>query len=156
IMDVYPPGSRPYGKSIGEWSEVWIRWALSIPKIQNPAADISGMNSGRNQIGPVFFLAGTFGGSVKRKCNVPLGKSIFFPIIEKECSFTEDYDLSSEVDLSRRAAQFIDHVLKADLYLDGLHFADLEKHRAHSRVFDLVFPENNVYGVAAGKTRSVT
>ena len=53
----------------------------------------------------VWFLAGTFGNVnlIRRKCIVPLGKAIFFPILEKEDSFAEDVDLRSELELASRA-----------------------------------------------------
>jgi len=33
------------------------------------------------QSGPVFFLAGNFGGTTVRHCTVPAGKALFFPIL---------------------------------------------------------------------------
>ena len=36
---VYPPGSKPYGLSYGEWSARWWQWVLSIPPESNPILD---------------------------------------------------------------------------------------------------------------------
>jgi hypothetical protein len=155
-MDMDFPDSKPYGKTLGEWAEEWIKWALSIPKKRNPAYDSSGEYSNTNQSGPVFYLAGTFGGFVKRQCSIPSGKSIFFPVIEKECSFVEDQDLHNEHDLHNRARQFIDCVTHLEFSLDGVSWPDLKKYRVHSEVFDLIFPSDNVYDVVPGSTRSVT
>ena len=55
--------SKPYGVSYLQWAAKWWQWLLSIPSDTNPAADKTGINCGINQKGPVWFLAGTFGGS---------------------------------------------------------------------------------------------
>jgi len=153
---VFPPSSRPYGKDYGEWSEEWIKWAFSIPKEYNPASDESGRNCAQNQKGPVWFLAGTFGGSVKRKCMIPVGKAILFPIVAKECSFAEDKDLKTESELSARTIEAMNHVTFMEVVIDNVHLQHLDDYRAHSRIFNLTFPECNVYGVEGGTTRSVT
>jgi hypothetical protein len=68
--------SNAYGNTYGEWSARWIQWLLSIPMAINPAFDNTGANCGQGQAGPVWFLAGTFGGPVKRACTVPPGKAL--------------------------------------------------------------------------------
>ena len=156
IPCIFAPNSKPYGKTFGEWGEEWIKWALSIPRVDNPAADSTGKNCVQKQKGPVWFLAGTFGGSAKRKCIIPAGKAILFPIVAKECSFVEDDDLKTEQELSERVKEVMNYVMHMDVIVDTVQLQDLNKYRAHSRVFDLVFPENNVYNVKPGPTRSVT
>jgi len=154
---IFPPDSFPYGKKYSEWAEKWIKWSLSIPKSSNPITDKTGKNCAKSQLGPVWFLAGTFGTSEKRKCHIPFSKAIFFPIIEKECSFAEEGDqLKTEADLCNRAAYLMDVVIEMKVFIDGVAVNDLEKYRASSLVFDLFFPEDNIYGVKAGATRSVT
>jgi hypothetical protein len=155
-LDTFTPDSKPYGKTFDEWAEEWMKWALSIPKIHNPAADSTGKNCAQNQNGPVWFLAGTFGGSMKRQCTIPVQKAIFFPVVTKECSFAEDYDLKTEQELSKRVKEVMDCVTYMELIVDGFKLQNLKQYRAHSQVFDLNFPENNVYDVEAGPTRSVT
>ena len=56
----------------------------------NPITDLTGRYCCEGQKSPVWFLAGTFGNSVRRKCSIPHHSAIFFPIIEKECSFAEE------------------------------------------------------------------
>jgi hypothetical protein len=71
------------GATIGDWSAKWWQWALQIPAGSNPLLDQTGANCGQGQKGPVWFLAGTFypiNYPVTRNCNIPRGKSIFFPI----------------------------------------------------------------------------
>jgi hypothetical protein len=52
---VYPPCS-----SYGEWTAKWWEWALSIPLAVNPAFDPTGVNCGRGQAGPVWFMPPRF------------------------------------------------------------------------------------------------
>ena len=80
---------KPYGKSYAEWSAIWWQWLLSIPKDTSPAGDTTGKNGGTNQQGPIWFLAGTFGGGAELTCTIPSGKVIMFSPINSECSYAE-------------------------------------------------------------------
>lgn len=154
---IFSPDSRPYGKTYGQWAEKWIKWSLSISKSSNPILDETGENCAESQSGPVWFLAGTLGTLVRRKCCIPPNKGIFFPVIEKECSFAEEGDqLKTEEELVSRVRHLMDVVLQLDVEIDGNKLENLYKYRALSNIFDLSFPEDNVYGVSKGKTRSVT
>src|SRR5689334_13848285 len=89
---VFPPGSMPSGSSYAEWSGKWWRWALDTTVADSPLLDTSGANCSKGQSGGVWFLAGTMGatGPVTRSCNVPAGKSLFFPVANAFCS--ADFD----------------------------------------------------------------
>jgi len=154
---VYPINSDPYGKAYSEWAEEWIKWALSIPKAVNPIVDLTGRYCCEGQTYPVWFLAGTFGNSVRRKCEIPPEAAIFFPIIEKECSFAEEGDqLKTDSELCDRATHLMDLVTELKVTIDGVDISNLKEYRMRSRVFDLVFNSGNVYDVTPGVTRSVT
>jgi hypothetical protein len=73
----------------------WWLWAESFPVEQNPIADDSGAACGLHQPEDVWFLAGTFGGTVNRRCTVPVGKPIFFPVLNQICTVS-DGESSSE------------------------------------------------------------
>ena len=60
-----------FGATYGEWSARWWQWALSIPAAVNPILDATGANCARDQVDDVWFLAGTFGGTVTRSCTIP-------------------------------------------------------------------------------------
>jgi hypothetical protein len=155
---LYDRNFKPFGQSWSEWVAKWCKWALSIPKEQNPCLDRTGRNCSVNQNDKnVWYLAGTFGNIalVKRKCRVPVGKAIFFPILVKEDSFVEDVDLLTEDQLIKRATYATDKVSSIEATLDQMKIDHLENYRARSHVFDLVFPEDNIYDVRAGPTRSV-
>jgi hypothetical protein len=67
-----------YNLTYAEWTARWWQWLLSIPEDRNPAADQTGENCDEGQSGPVWFLAGTFGGLNERVCTIPAGKSLLF------------------------------------------------------------------------------
>ena len=155
---MYRRNSEPFGKSWEKWAAIWCDWLLSIPRDRNPAVDETGKNYSQNQRDQdVWFLAGTFGNNipVKRKCTVPASKAILFPIADKEDSFAEDLDIMDEDELSRRARSSMDRLIYLQLIVDGKKLVNLKEYRVHSEFFNLTFPENNVYDVIPGVTRSV-
>jgi hypothetical protein len=70
----YPPHS-PEGLAVR-----WVRWVAGIGLAHSPVADPTGADAGVNQPGDVWFLAGTFGGTVERRCPVPAGLPLFLPV----------------------------------------------------------------------------
>lgn len=80
---VAPPDANYAGLSYGDWSAMWWQHIMSIPTSQNPMIDTTGANALVDQSGPVYFLAGTWGGSgeVTRTVTIPAGKALFFPIV---------------------------------------------------------------------------
>lgn len=83
---VSPKGSstnpKVHGKTYGEWAAKWAKWAYSYPTGKNPIQDQTGAYCDKGQSGKVWFLAGSEGlTGVERKCTIPAGKAIFFPII---------------------------------------------------------------------------
>lgn len=81
---VWPVNKMPYGHSYDEWSQDWWRWALSIPTGINPILDENGDSCAYGQHGPVWFLAGNFGGPTTRTCSIGCNKAIFLPIVNCE------------------------------------------------------------------------
>ncbi len=77
---VLPPQSNPNGMSYGNWGAEWWKWAYSFPVDANPITDPTGAIGTLRQSGPVWFLAGNFGGTVERTITIPAGKAIFFPL----------------------------------------------------------------------------
>lgn len=139
---VLPPHSKPYGKSYGEWGAAWWQWALSIPLDQSPVADTTGEFCGVGQSGKVWFLAGSFGGSVERDCTVPAGNAIFFPIVNiindypcPDPSFQPAPGQTLEEFLTEGADFFISHVTELEAEVDGVALEDLFDYRATSKLF---------------------
>jgi hypothetical protein len=155
---LYKRHEQPFGKSWQLWAASWCRWMISIPKKKNPSLDRTGKYCSINQDNRnVWFLTGTFGniGPIKRKCIIPAGKAIFFPILVKEDSLVEDSDLRTEDDLINRCEQATNRLIDIEASIDDKRIDQLENYRVRSEVFDLSFPEDNVYNVRPGLTRSV-
>jgi hypothetical protein len=73
---ISPQDSRPFRAAR------WWQWALGQPANENPLTDTTGEYCGRGQLGTIWFLAGALGSDpVSRKCTVPAGYSLFFPVI---------------------------------------------------------------------------
>jgi hypothetical protein len=153
---IFPPGSKPYGKSFGEWSANWWQWAVASPSDKNPMTDTSGKICQEGQGGPAWFLAGTMGGAANRVCSVPSDKAIVFPVQTAECSSAEYPQYKTEPDLLRCAKDQIDKVSSLDVVIDGKKVPDLRKYRAQSPLFGLTLPNNNVFGKSAGPTKAVS
>lgn len=153
---VFPVDSKPYGKSYAEWSAIWGQWLLSIPVNKSPAGDPTGENCGINQQGPIWFLAGTFGGAAERTCTIPAGKAIMFSPINSECSYAEYPDEKTESDLLECAKTIQDLTTYAQATINGTAIENLDSFRIESPLFNVTFPENNVFGIPPGRTQAIS
>ncbi|MCR3751102.1 hypothetical protein LX88_005090 [Lentzea californiensis] len=59
----------------------WWTWAASSPENRNPVVDDTGQWCAENQPEDVWFFAGTFGGPVDRRCQVPAGRPLAGPAV---------------------------------------------------------------------------
>lgn len=76
------PGDIIDGHPLAEYANLWWQWTNAMPKNLSPVRDKTGEHCNQGQEGSVWFLAGGYGTStIKRKCTVPEGKHIFFPVI---------------------------------------------------------------------------
>jgi len=140
-VELYPRRSKPLGKSWTDWIASWWRWCFAADVAMSPAADTTGQMCRKNQNDPnVWFLAGTFGGNAKRKCVMPRGKSILFPIVNDLISYAEYGNLVNERDLRRYAKDDIDTATVYSCTIDNTDLHGLEKYRIHSGLFDLTIP----------------
>lgn len=89
-VDAFPPNSRPYGVTYGEWSAKWWQYVYELPIEHHPLTDATGEYCGQGQKGPVFFLMGTTGGPITRTCAVPFGKALLIPIINGAGAVPDD------------------------------------------------------------------
>lgn len=77
-----PPETYIDGRVTADYPNLWWEWSFSFTKNISPARDLTGENCHQGQEGSVWFLAGGYGTSkIKRKCEIPEGKFIFFPVI---------------------------------------------------------------------------
>lgn len=147
--------SDPYGISYAEWTAKWWQWVLSMPVENNPVKDNTGKLCAINQSGPVWFLAGTLGGVAERDCSIPAGKAILFPILNHGCTLADEPTIKSEKELLLHAKREMDVISDLEVTVDGSKLKDLQRYRVRSAIFDVVLPENNLFGGTPGPTRGV-
>lgn len=141
--------SKSHGSTYGELSVKWWQWALGIPADENPIFDTTGENCDEGQSGSVWFLAGTSGSEVTRKCTVPAEKYIFFPIVNTVWIATDPGDTE---EMGRAYNKdFIDETTLLEVKVDGVSLQKLKKNRADSPAFDVNLPENNLFGLPPGE-----
>ena len=125
------PGERFEGRTLGDWSAEWWKWAMASPSEVNPVADLSGEHCATGQHGDVWFLAGGFGSSkIRRRCAVPAGRSLFFPAVNMvywKRPGTEGFPCEAA---KRYAAVNNDEALDLFVELDGLPIPDVKRFRA--------------------------
>ena len=148
---VFTINSTPYGKTYGEWSAEHWKWTFSFPVDHHPQTDTADCSAG--QSGPVWFLGGTFTttsegatviGRATRNCTVPVGKALFFPIIDSECSTLEGNG-TTDAELRGCAAFFQDHANSMTCVIDGVPVRNLESYRVQLPLFTYgPLPGNNI------------
>lgn len=140
--------------SLRALSAQWWQWALSIPAPVNPLAEgtAQGVDVGSRcmvgQRGSVWFLAGTLvGGTVSRKCSVPAGVTLFFPVVNSVQVNTpgicyQDAALTVP-EMRANVAPFIDGVTKLTVTLDGTAVKAMR--RVRSEPFAAALPADNLF-----------
>lgn len=157
VVDCFSPDSRPYGLTYGQWTVKWWQWLASIPGDKSPAGDETGIYADVNQTDPsVWFLAGTFGGrSAYRKCAVPGGMSILFPVINYEMNPIERPDLKTNVDLIRHVVEDEDDVLNLICLVDS-QVVPVYRVRSDPVMFTITIHENNPFNTLGGTTSATS
>src|SRR4051794_26191426 len=75
---VVPPQANAHGMSYAEWSAKWWQWLIAQPFDANHPFNWSTSNDcTTGQIGSVWFLVG---GPTVITCEIPTGKTLFFPV----------------------------------------------------------------------------
>jgi hypothetical protein len=129
---VLPPDARIAGEAQPQWSVRWWQWAASFDYPESPVADRTGERCAAGQDGPVWFLAGVYGSApVKRTCEVPAGKWLFFPIVNYVV-FPPDGSTPSCQTVTAQARASTDDPVDLAVFVDGASVANLAKHRQSS------------------------
>lgn len=139
---IVPTSETLSGKSYEGLAAEWWQWVRAIPAEQNPLLDAP---CNVQQEGPVFFLAGNFGGTGTRSCAVPADKALFFPLfnvsysscpeIVKDESYTCDQAKSEEYLHTSAKALMDTEGIALTLEIDGVAIPDLMGYRAASKTF---------------------
>lgn len=144
---VLPPQSNPHGMSYGEWSGAWWAWVTAQPASVNPVLDPTGANCAQGQAGQVWFLAGTFGGTVVRSCTIPSGTSLFFPLANLETDnfptppSTEPTQLSVDQLTAKCLADIGSPALSAEV--DGSAIENLLDYAVEPTLFQYTVPSGD-------------
>jgi len=145
-----PPGAAPYGLTLGEWAAEWWKWVLTAPVQVNPVLDTTGAHCDVGQRGQVWFLAGSFGSDpVVRRCTVPVGRSLFFPVMNMAwIGFPTDPPMTVDEMLAIVAP--VEQATGLAVLVDGVPVPDLSRYLVTSPVFSAVAPADNIADLPAG------
>ena len=126
------------GAAQSQWSRAWWQWAMSFDRESSPVADRTGARCAAGQRGPVWFLAGTYGTRrAVRRCGVPAGKYLFFPLINY-VDMAREGAVPSCPEVIDEARRLTDGATNLVLRIDGKLQVGLEAHRVDSQgCFDL-------------------
>ena len=134
---IITPDGHAYGHTYGEWGALWWRWVYSIPFEVNPVADTTGQFAATGQSGPVWFLAGNFGGVTTRTVDVPAGKALFIPVITGSWVTTCNGEPRTQEGIRALpyVTPFVDAATGLAAEIDEVAVQDLGQYRAESPLF---------------------
>jgi|SRR3972149_1044091 len=141
-----------------ELSVKWWQWALEIPNKPSsihPILDKKGKSCDTEQSGPVWFLAGTAGGTAERSCTIPKDKAILVPIINAATWIPTDGTTKGEI--KQAAKSLMDHVTEVETTVDGIKLKNLkEDYRFQSKFFTFTGPDNPDETIYPGQSGILT
>jgi hypothetical protein len=151
----YTNRERPYGLSYGQWTVRWWQWAVSSPFEVNPIVDDTGKNGSTNQTGPVWFLAGTLGENKLpiRRCVIPFGKGLLFPVINYETNQLEEPKLTTEKAMVKHVVDDINDIIRKVAIIDGINIPTY-RIQSSPKVFCLNVSNDNWLGIVPGKIKT--
>lgn len=145
---IRPPDKKTFGKTYGQWAAAWQQWAFSIPAAQSPFLDETGEFAGAGQSGPVWFLAGNFGGETVRNITVPPGKSLFFPVVNSFFIRTEPNEPTDIAGIRAILQGFLPPTYSCEI--DGRGVVDLADYYTESPLFQETLFADNLFGLEPG------
>ena len=170
-IKIFPPKSNPFGMSYEDHAINYWKWQLSLPIDKSPYKDETGAKcaNGQSSNSSVFYLSGGGGGSHKRTCTVPAGKALFIPVLHVEVSDKEIPGATPEY-LRKVATIDQDHVTSLYLKINDTEFinekydggiinsknASAAQYRTPTGIFDVVFPQNAIFGATAGPSKATS
>jgi len=149
---IAPINSLPAGQSYGRWAAEWWQWALGTPAAVNPVLDTTGEYCTQRQVDGVWFLAGSFSSDpVTRNCNIPAGKSLFFPLINKGYVAYLNDPANTRTEDFIRAAGSCTEPAHITVRIDGYNVPKptqffTGESGSQSPFFNIQLPPNNVFG----------
>jgi hypothetical protein len=150
--DVFPRDSVIFGRTYGEWSAAWHQWSDSMPTTKHPLFNSADCAEG--QSGPVWFLGGSYQSAVEhRTCTVPVGKALYFPVLNIECLDVEAsngacLNATEPIFTKMRSelATIIDPAFDLEVTVDGKRVRNLKKDfRVQSTVYPIITVEGGLF-----------
>jgi len=104
----------------------------------------------------VFYLSGNGGGKSERTCTLSAGKGLFIPVSPFEISDKEAPNRSIE-DLHKIAKKDQDSVTSLYLKIGNKEYSrqNLEQYRTPTEDFEVIFPNNAIFGATEGSSKAV-
>ena len=153
-VNIFPPGSKPYGLAYPEHIENFWKWTLGIPAKDNPINDPTGEKCATGQLNTnssVFYLTFNNGGVSERTCEVPAGKGLFIPVMQVELSDKDTPGATiEELKLSAKTDQDSVNSLYLKIGDKEYNFDDLRKYRTDTDGFDVNYADNGIFGIVEG------
>ena len=148
---VLPSTAHPYGHTYSEWGAKWWQWAVTQPAASNPVLDSTGAYCAQGQSGPVWFLAGTFGGSVTRDCTVPTGKGMLVPVLNLAYfAFPSDPPDQRTEAYVRSQVTAVGTPTSLFATIDGRDVTNIPNYLEKSVLFQVTLPADNVFLLPEG------
>lgn len=156
-VGIFPLNSKPFGLSYEDHIKNYWKFALSLPNDVNPWNDETGemCRNGQESVNSsIFYLSPGGGGNFTRVCKIPSGSGIFIPVLVGEFSLSELGKDAKKEDLRAFAENDKDnmHVFTLDIDDNKLDTEDLREYGIVTSLFNLTFPENNLFGAEPGPT----
>lgn len=140
------PNAIVGGKTMGEWSAEWWKWALSFPNATNPLNDTSGALASLGDVpGPVFFV----GGHDDIAFQVPTNKYLFFPLITSVFVVEPAFG-DTLADGQAFVSDDFANMTNLHAELDGVPIANLASYGVFSPVFSATIPADGFAGFDQG------
>lgn len=133
------PGAKVSGLDMSQLSAEWWKWAESAPDDVSPLRDMTGKHCAVGQRGEVWFLAGGFGSSrITRKCAIPAGSYVFFPVVNMAYWPEADNDGTTCEQVKAGAALNNDKAVELFASIDGVEIPHVERYRVRTATcFDI-------------------
>ena len=153
-LNIFSPGSKPYGLAYDKHIENYWKWVLGIPAKENPINDQTGEKCAigqSNSNSSVFYLTFNNGGVSERVCKVPAGKGLFIPVMQVEISNKDLSDATPE-DLKAETKKDQDSVNSLYLKIGDkeYNYGELQKYRTPTDVFDVDYANNGIFAIVEG------
>lgn len=121
-MEYYLADERIGNTSYGDWTGLWWKWALSIPKDRNPVSDITGKYADTNQPKGVWYLAGIWADEFTefpiRTSTIPRDVSILIPVLNCEADVIEYPDIKTDQDILDHVSNQVDKIVKKECHIN--------------------------------------